>query len=156
MREFSPQEQKELDLLNAVISRGVQIIESGSFSQRNPLLGKMVTCPLCRRRKRQFDPLPCCSSRLLTPADGVEIGKKYAEPSEKVRPAIRRKNPRLTRNNPPFFLIHQRLVELEKEGVNYDGLSGIVEAQIVRARKEAARKRRNQQKLSRRINRENS
>jgi hypothetical protein len=69
--------------------------------------------------------------------------------------AKKRKIPRLSRNRPPLFEIHQKLVECEAkpEYHEYDGVSGVVEAQIVRRKKAVAKKKRDQQKRSRKINR---
>lgn len=133
----------EKQLLGDLVDRAAYNLRYGSFSQRNPLLGRKTKCPYCRRRRFENAALPCCSSRLIPGTENEKVHTKG------------RKNPRLAPNYPlPYRLIHQRLVELEhKPGfVEHEGTVGIVEAAVVRERKEDARQKRNQQKLSRRIN----
>lgn len=118
---------------------------TGSFSQRNPMLGKMVRCPYCSRRRRQNEE-QCCNPTYKI-VNTAEVSRAVV--------AKKRKNPRLSRHRPPLFEIHQRLVEMKAQPgfVEREGLSGIVEAQVVRKRTARSKKRRDQQRLSRRINR---
>lgn len=117
---------------------------TGSYYQRNPLVGKMRTCPYCRKRSRATE--TCCNPN-------YKVFNQATEPRSAT--AKKRKNPRLTRNRPPLFLVHQRLVELEArpDYKEYEGISGIVEAAIIRDKKAKARVRRMQQRQSRQINR---
>ena len=143
----------------ALALKAADRLKYGSFSDRNPALGKMVRCVFCRRRKRQND--ACCSGKLL---DGAYTNRKgqIVTPtvSEPVAPPIhKRKNPRLTRKNPPLFLVHQLLVEIESgtrpelENVAEKNLARYVEKIVLDGKKEKARQKRNQQKISRRVNR---
>lgn len=75
-----------------------------SFSQRNPALGPMVRCPWCRTRRRQFSSLKCCSAKFKIENESSVSNAFFAK---------KRKNPRLTRKNPPLFLMKQILLDLE-------------------------------------------
>ena len=131
----------------ALALKAADRLKYGSFSDRNPALGKMVRCSLCGRRRRQNAKLPCCS------------GKLNFETAGSAPPISKRKNPRLTRKNPPLFLVHQLLVEIESgtrpelENVAEKNLARYVEKIVLDQKKEKARQKRNRQKLSRRINR---
>ena len=136
-------------------------LKYGSFSDRNPALGKMVRCIFCHARRRSFSKTPCCSGKLLdgayTNRKGQTVTPAVAEP---VAPAIsKHKNPKLTRKNPPLFLVRQLLVEIEAgtrpelENVAEKNLARYVEKIVLDGKKEKARQKRNQQKRSRRINR---
>jgi hypothetical protein len=104
-------QQQTLASLQAGVAKAAEA-RSGTYSERNPLLGKMVTCPYCRHRVRQNAQAPHCNPKLIVPAidinaDGNEIP---AQPKIKGR-----KNPRLTRHRPPLFLMPQILLDLESE-----------------------------------------
>lgn len=139
-----PQPTRE-DLIEIAVQQAAKATE-GTFSQRNPMLGKMVRCPYCGRRRRQNADQACCNPKLL-------VGNKADMPRSFYKKM--RKNPRLTRHRPPLFEIHQRLVELEATPgyVEREGISGIVEALVKRRIKSAAKGRRKQQKQSRKANR---
>lgn len=122
---------------------------TGSFSERNPILGKMRMCPHCRRRRRENAVQPCCNPSYIQTNKADMPRSFYAK---------KRKIPRLSRNRPPLFEMHQRLVEMEAVPgyVEREGISGIVEAQIVARRKSKSKVRRHQQRRSRKINRRKS
>jgi hypothetical protein len=86
----------------------------GSFSQRNPMLGKMVRCPHCHRRRRQSQQDSCCNPNYMARAMQVDEDGNETVPMTPKQKG--RKNPRLTRHIPPLFLMRQRLLELESEG----------------------------------------
>ena len=73
--------------------------------------------------------------------------------------AKKRKTPRLTRNRPPLFVVHQLLVDIENdrrpdlENVDEKHLPQYVEKIVMDGIKERKRVARNQQKESRRTNR---
>lgn len=59
----------------AYIEQGVEyaawLLTHGSYADRNPHLGRMVTCPVCRRRHRQA--LPCCLPKYATDIEGIPL-----------------------------------------------------------------------------------
>lgn len=134
---------KEALLFSSIVDRTAKTMRYGSFSERNPTLGKMKTCPYCRIRERSHQ----CTAVVKKPCEGVA-------------PHPKRINPRLTRNRPPLFLVHQLLVEIEAgkrpelENVPQQHMAQYIEKKVKDWRREAAHKKRDQQKLSRRINRE--
>jgi hypothetical protein len=136
-------------ILAREVDRVAHLRSYGSFADRNPVLGKMTRCPHCRTRRREFAP-KCCSFEYVVENSNTVARSFYAR---------KRKNPRLTRKRPPFFLIHQLLVEIEQdrrpelENVRKEHLAGYVEAVIAAQIKERKRRARNQQKRSRRANR---
>lgn len=132
------------ELISLVVHQAALAAE-GSFSERNPTLGKMVRCPYCNRRRRQNDE-QCCNPTYVV-VNKADMPRSFY--------AKKRKIPRLRRNRPPLFEIHQKLVEMEArpEYHEYDGITGVVEAQIVNRKKSAAKVKRKQQRLSRKINR---
>ncbi len=73
--------------------------------------------------------------------------------------ARKRKTPRLTRNRPPLFLVHQLLVDIENdrrpdlENVDEKHLPQYVEKIVMDGIRAKKKKRRDQQKESRRTNR---
>lgn len=142
MEETRPEINKEL--FSALVKQAADTQAYGSYSARNPQLGKMITCPQCCRRKRQVE--FCCEPKYIT---------TNAAMTPKITKT--RKNPRLSRNRPPMLEIHQRLVEMgSRPGyVEFEGISGIVEAEIKRRKKSAAKRKRKQQRKSRKNNRVN-
>lgn len=154
--------KQELETLVSAVEKAA-IAREGSFSQRNPLLGPMVRCKFCHARRRQYDFLPCCTA-------AYSSGPFEAAPAHP-----KRKNPRLTRNHPPLFEMRQKLLELESEPLligplqdSIEGLKGFhtpqkevemhhlatfVERMIIREKKQQAKKYRDMQKRSRKINR---
>lgn len=134
---------KEALLFNSILDRTAERLRTGSFSERNPTLGKMQTCKLCRIRERSHQ----CTAKIRK---GTEV--------EGVAPHPKRKNPRLTRNRPPLLHVHQLLVEIEAgkhpelENVPEKHMARYIEKKIKDWRREAAHVNRDTQKLSRRIN----
>lgn len=135
--------------LAQAVDRIAYLRKHGSFLERNPTLGKMIRCPHCRVRRRQFSPA-CCNPNY------------YVENSNRIpRSAVakKRKKPRLTRKRPPLFLVHQLLVDIENnrrpdlENVKEKFLAQYIEKFVTDQIKEKKRRVRNQQKKSRRINR---
>src|SRR5258708_8398884 len=49
-------------LIGIAVDRLAYNITYGSFSDRNPVLGKMILCPACHRRRRVNSEIPCCSA----------------------------------------------------------------------------------------------
>jgi hypothetical protein len=133
----------ELQIIAQRVQQAAELAAQGSFSQRNPLLGKMVRCPSCGQRRRMFQAKSCCSAALKQGTENEHVQVKG------------RKIPRLTRNNPPLLEVHEKLLQLERTPgfVEYEGIAGVIEAQIKRRKRAKAKTRRNQQNASRRINR---
>ena len=145
---FDPNFLRKALYHRGLIDRAAQYTLDGSFSQRNPMLGPMKRCPFCHVRRHVNSPTPCCNAKFTVPAEGTPRSLF----------AKQRKNPRLSRKKPPMFLIHHRLVELEATPgyVEYDGIAGVVEAKIIREKKQKIKKRRQQQRQSRKMNRGHS
>lgn len=145
---MTDQKTADLAILQQKVLQAADIAAHGTFSARNPLLGKMTSCPLCGFRHRRFQNLPCLSAKYLpgTENDGIGAAVKH-----------KRKIPRLTRSNPPLFEVHQRLVEMERDITfkEHEGIAGIVEAEIKRRKRTKANKKRDIQKQSRKANRGN-
>jgi hypothetical protein len=153
--------KQDLEILSTAVEKAAEA-RAGSFSQRNPLLGRMRRCPFCRQRRRANTQESCCNA-------------KYSIQHESAPHIKRRKNPRLSRNRPPLFQMRQVLLELEAEPLligplqdSIEGLEGFhtpqkevrmehlatfVERMIIRSRKQKAKKYRDRQKLSRKVNR---
>ena len=160
-------------ILELAVQSAAQAATTGSYAQRNPNLGRMVRCPHCRLRRREQE--ACCSAKYLITNSGDVPRSFYAK---------KRKIPRLSRNRPPLFEVHDRLVQIERcskcehcgqskeDHIDWkyctpgnftqifmcreqEGISGIVEAQIKQKRKARAAKKRSQQRQSRKINRRN-
>lgn len=137
---------QEAQLLVQFVNRSARNQQYGSYAARNPLLGKMFRCPYCRLRERRGEHQ--CRAKLT---HATEIGQSLF--------AKKRIKPRLTRKRPPFFLIHQLLVEIESgnrpelENVHPYNLAKYVEKIVTNGKKKQAKQKRDQQKVSRRINR---
>lgn len=167
-------------ILARIIDKGADLLTYGSFSQRNPLLGKMRNCPFCGQRRRGGNTTElCCHAKYI-----------WENPAKDAKPKVRgRSNPRLTRRNPPLFLMRQILRDIEKNpeiaaGMQCEMLSRLgriprelvkdevtrekvyrekliephhmaafVERYLLWKQKRANRSKRRQQKLSRRVNR---
>lgn len=128
-----------------VVDRVAYLRKYGSYSSRNPALGKMVRCLYCRVRRREAE--KCCSAEYR-----VENSGRF--------PHVRkRKNPRLSKKRPPLFRMYQLLVDIENdrrpdlENVRKEHLPGYVEKLITDEVKDKKRKVRKQQKISRKKNR---
>lgn len=166
------QVKKDLLVLSSAVDKAAES-RVGTFSERNPILGRMVTCPFCRRRRRAKALTPCCNAR-------------YVVESKSFIPKIKaRRNPRLTRHRPPLFLLRQLLLEVEnspapmmtasvlqddyegqvhgpdskwghtpQETIKMEHLASFMEKVVIRKLKQKAKKKRDQQKRSRKINRE--
>lgn len=175
--------QQELETLVSAVDFAAKA-RLGTFSQRNPMLGKMARCPHCKTRRRQNAELPCCTAILSTKylskvlSDGTREERERPEITADIPRsdfAKKRKNPRLTRHRPPLFQMRQTLLDLEAEPLligplqdSVEGLEGFhtpqkevqpqhlaafVEKVILRKLRQVAKKKRSQQKLSRKINR---
>jgi hypothetical protein len=133
------------DQLVSLIVQQAALAAEGSYADRNPALGKMVRCPHCRIRRRQFE--TCCHPEYIV-TNLADVPRSFY--------AKKRRNPRLTTVRPPLAEIHQILLDMEAQPgyTEREGISGIVEAQIVRRKKAAAKVKRDRQKLSRKINRD--
>ena len=136
---------KEALLFNSIVDRTAERVRFGSYSERNPLLGKMATCKFCRTRERNHK----CTAVIRKGTEVVGVA-----------PHPKRQNPRLTRKRPPLFLVHQLLVEIERdehpelENVPQAHMARYIEKKVNDWRREERHAKRDQQKLSRRINRE--
>lgn len=139
-------DQPTRDQLIELAVQQAALAATGSFSERNPNLGKMVRCPFCGRRRRQNAERACCNPTYLQ-TNKAEIPRSFY--------AKKRKNPRLTRNRPPLFEMHQILLDKERQTgyKEYEGISGIVEAQIKRRKRAKAVKKTQRRRLSRTLNR---
>jgi hypothetical protein len=131
------------ELLGIIVQQAA-IAAEGSFAQRNPTLGKMKNCPYCGRRRRETE--VCCNPIQLVTVKNDVPRSFYAK---------KRKIPRLTKNRPPLFEMHAILLDKERQPgyKEIEGISGIVEAQIMRRRRAKTKVRRDQQRKSRKANR---
>jgi len=135
--------------LAQAVDRIAHLRKYGTFSERNPALGKMTRCPYCRVRRREFGP-KCCNAEYRVENSNAVPRSAFAK---------KRKTPRLTRNRPPLFVVHQLLVDIENdrrpdlENVDEKHLPQYVEKIVMDGIKERKRVARNQQKESRRTNR---
>jgi hypothetical protein len=194
----------EIENLNTIVAQDAKN-RTASFSTRNPLLGKMEVCRNCRGRRRKNalrNGLPCCSAKLTPPAEPREYvpalvasakwkwnpeSKQFelkARDEKEIPTSIykalygkRRRKPRLSRNRPPLFEMHDlikrwesdpNLVEARKVQDKVQGLAhfwtpqntlqmpalaSFAERVIARKHKANARRIRLEQKQSRQINR---
>ncbi len=189
---------------------------TGSFLDRNPMLGKMHRCPLCGQRRLngvragviklmtckglvELDySLPCCNGKIMpveAPGDQdppMILSARWKWNQEEKRfefipreksalprhlVARKRMKPRLSRNRPPLFEMHDLIKQWEDDetlsaaGEIQDRIEGLpghwtpqrqlkmqdlasfAEKVITRKYKSRAKKARDQQKQSRRINR---
>jgi hypothetical protein len=46
-----------------IVQRAAQVQKEGSFSDRNPALGRMVKCQFCKTRRRANSQIPCCNPK---------------------------------------------------------------------------------------------
>jgi hypothetical protein len=58
--------QRDISDLAAALKQGLEAQLFGSFSERNPGLGRMMTCPHCHTRRRQFATEKCCNASHAT------------------------------------------------------------------------------------------
>jgi hypothetical protein len=73
---------EEALLLNQLVDRAARTQQTGSFSERNPILGKMKTCPYCRVRERNHE----CRAKLNHPVvfgKSLVKGKRIKQRGEK-------------------------------------------------------------------------
>ncbi len=63
---------QEAALLVRLVDKAAETQQSGSFSARNPVLGKMRTCLLCRVRERNHQ----CRAKINHP---VEVGRSLVK-----------------------------------------------------------------------------
>lgn len=71
-------------LVGMAVDRLAYAIAYGSFSDRNPGLGKMIRCPSCHQRRRQNSVLPCCSAAFIVISKNKK-GEDCVLPHEKKR-----------------------------------------------------------------------
>lgn len=57
--------QEEKFLLGILVDRAADKTIHGSFSERNPVLGRMKRCSFCGRRRREGS--VCCSGKTFKP-----------------------------------------------------------------------------------------
>lgn len=123
----------------------------GSFSERNPQLGKMVKCSFCGHRRREKE--TCCNpkfSRFALSANGkLSTGKIHR----------RRRNPHRSQK---VLVIHQRTLEmlrtlhenpLTRGKLSVAHVALITARQVLGSRRAASAAAYEQQSTSRRINR---
>lgn len=55
--------QRDIAELGAALAQGLDAQRFGSFSARNPGLGKMTRCIYCHARRREFATEKCCNAR---------------------------------------------------------------------------------------------
>jgi len=67
-----PRLVQEAQLLTQLVEKAARTQQYGSFSARNPTLGKMVRCPYCRIRERNHE----CRAKINHP---VETGKSLVK-----------------------------------------------------------------------------
>lgn len=127
MNELNPKE-----LLGRVVDKAADILQYGSYAQRNPLLGKMVRCPFCRIRRRMRAAEICCNPKYVKGTEGTGVPKKKG-----------RAVPRLTRHSPPLFQMRQLLLAIEANpeiavGMQAEMLSrrGFIPRQIIEDRED--------------------
>lgn len=170
-------EQTRLILTNLVDATAKARL-TGSFSERHPMLGKMVTCPFCHKRRRLLSDVPCCNARYATTqrAYSDELGFHQVPCDVRVTnarvPHTRRRMQSHThaegqRSISTVNVIHQRAIEFRehpemlqaaKEEMQYSGPTDMGSILVFaekysdwRERNEIRRKR-NAQKQARRIN----
>lgn len=62
-----PRLVQEAQLAIQLVDRAAHTAKYGSFSQRNPTLGRMIRCEFCRKKRRQNAEIPCCNGRKIEP-----------------------------------------------------------------------------------------
>lgn len=70
------------DIISRLVERAARVTEEGTFSDRNPVLGRMIRCQFCKKRRRQNAEIPCCTGIKYTPTKVGEViemrdGQKY-------------------------------------------------------------------------------
>ncbi len=88
---------QEAALLTQLVDRAAQTQQTGSFSERNPVLGKMKTCLVCRVRERNHQ----CRAVTNHP---VEVGRSLVKG--------KRLKPRGNKQRDP--LVHKNIHKGEK------------------------------------------
>ena len=80
--------QRDISEISASLSEGLERLQYGSYSERNPGMGKMRTCPFCRKRRFEFSNERCCnashatSKRAYDPEHDVR-GKRLSDRTER-------------------------------------------------------------------------
>jgi hypothetical protein len=145
--------------MNIAIAKTVNAIRNRSFHDRNPSIGKMVNCPICDRRHREplcqpvyavgrwaDEKIPLIASQ--TTRKGVygaaTVAKKrfHPHPSKRKLQLVQRTQTLYPQNEPYLTDPVECMKESRKQAVR----------QLETEWAEARKIRRNQQKLSRRIN----
>lgn len=71
MEDLRKQFAKDFAYLETGVVYAAWLLQHGSYADRNPHLGKMVTCPVCHRRHRQA--LLCCEPHYATTINGLPL-----------------------------------------------------------------------------------
>ena len=53
---------KDLQYSSEMLGDALEKMTFGSYAERHPHEGKMIKCPFCKKRRRQFSKIPCCTS----------------------------------------------------------------------------------------------
>lgn len=154
-------QEKDRQFMHGALEEGLGRLLHGSFSERHPALGKMRTCPFCRKRRCEFAPIPCCNASHSKVVDNIL-------PSN-----VRRRTHHKIHGNRLMKQVHDLSLRLQDENFrhamqeNLEGLAGFrtpfnrigladipsfAERIIRQYRNEKAKVLREMQKESRRIN----
>jgi len=152
--------QKQISEMSAGVAEGVARQKYGSYSERNPLLGKMMTCQFCHARRRQFALDACCNP--------VQTAVVSDGPKHTIKKFTHKRHSNKTRHQ-----LHDLGIALKDEAYRnsthllLDGLPGfwtpaneipeshipsMAEKVLTIERKHKARQKRKQQQDARRIN----
>lgn len=71
MDDLRKQFGKDFSYLESGVEYAAWILSNGGYSDRNPHLGRMVTCPICHTRHRQA--ILCCTPKYATDIEGVPL-----------------------------------------------------------------------------------
>lgn len=174
---------KDLQFMSEALGEGIERLRHGSFSERHPHLGKMIHCPICHRRRREFPKIPCCTGghAVTKRAWEAEKGFYQAECEPRVvenifSKSVMRKFTHKRHGNLLAKQVHDMALALQDENfrnttqILLEGLPGfwtpengieishipVFAERVVRnIRKEKAKRKRDIQRKSRRINRDN-
>jgi hypothetical protein len=177
--------QRDLSDLSTIGTEGLAILMYGSYSERNPGLGPMKTCPHCHQRRRMFGTDPCCNASHATSKRAFDVlrGGFYQESCpprvtnfsvKRLMKSLKHKQkfaPGYGRQN--RWLMHDLTLELQNEAarnttqlllegllgfhepimaVPPQGVPAFAERVIFNIQRHKRHVKRDQQKLSRRIN----
>jgi hypothetical protein len=153
--------QKDIANLGAGLAEGLVRLQYGSYSERHPTLGRMLTCPLCHRRRRQMPDAPCCTSTYLVTHDswaGRDMRRKlrHRRHSNELLHQVHDMGIALQDEN--FRHATQSLVEgmppfhRPSKKIGLADIPAFAEKVVLHARKKLAHAKRKQQQTARRIN----